>query len=136
MKNFLKKLKFLVQLLDGVWSVPLGFIIFWISGLLLSAVFGYGTGTYDPGFIQPLFLAATIVIGATNIALLGLYFSFRGLYRYLYGQKKTGANGQSYLMNYSKKDWLELKVTHRFLIAFLVFFFYVTATIIIYCQLI
>ena len=69
----MKRIKFLLQLIDGLWSVPLGFLFFG-SGLLLSSVFGMAVGQYDMAFIQPLFLAGTIVVGATNVAVLGLYF--------------------------------------------------------------
>ena len=36
----MKRIKFLLQLIDGLWSVPLGFFIFFGSGLFLSSVFG------------------------------------------------------------------------------------------------
>ena len=136
-KAFAKKLLYYIQLVDGIWSVPLCFFLFFICGYILSMFFGYTTGFYDPSFIQPLFLAATIVIGATNVAVGGLYFTFRGLYKYLYGgyypDKYKGGKKR---FNYSKRDWLKLEIWQRFIIAFSVFFFFLAATIIIYLKLV
>ena len=49
----MKRIKFLLQLIDGLWSVPLGFFVFFASGLLLSSIFGMAVGQYDMAFIQP-----------------------------------------------------------------------------------
>lgn len=127
----MKKLFYYLQLIDGVWSVPLGFFLFYFSGIVLSVIFGYTTGFYDPAFIQPLFLAATVVIGATNIAVGGLYFTFRGLYRYLYGYRKDGKT-----ISQSKEDWKNIKIWQRFIIAFGVFFCFLAATVVIYLKLV
>lgn len=132
----MKKLKFWLQHIDGIWSVPFAFFIFWFVGLSLTALFGYGTGTYDPGFIQPLFLASAVVIGATNVSVWGLFFTFRGLYRYFYGEKKTKSNGEKYIANYSKSDWLKLSVWQRYLVAFGVFFFFLSAILLVFLKLV
>lgn len=144
MENLVEKIKIIgkkafyyIQLIDGIWSVPLGFFLFFMCGYLLSLFFGYTVGFYDPSFIQPLFLAATVVIGATNVAVGGLYFTFRGLYRYLYGERRIDKEtGKKYIVNYSKKDWENLLVWQRYLLAFFVFFFFVLATIIVYLKLV
>lgn len=132
-KEVLKKAWYYIQLVDGVWSVPLAFMLFWFTGIVLQLFFGYGTGIYDPSFLQPLFLAGAVVIGATNFAVGGLFFTFRGLYRYIYGQNRRDGNG---LINYSKKDWTALTEWRRFLIAFAVFLYYITAIIIVYLKLV
>ena len=132
-KTLLKKAWYYLQLVDGVWSVPLMFLIFWVVGLVLQLFFGFGTGIYDPSFIQPLFLAGAIVIGATNIAVGGLYFTFRGLYRYIYGQKRKDSNE---LINFSKKDWTKLSEWQRYILAFSIFLYYVSATVIVYLKLV
>lgn len=137
LKNIAKKALYYIQLVDGIWSVPLGFFLFFICGYALSLFFGYTVGFYDPSFIQPLFLAATIVIGATNVAIGGLYFTFRGLYRYLYGtKKKDKETGKKVFVNYSKIDWVKLTTWQRFVISFSVFFLFVLATIIVYLKLV
>lgn len=137
LKKVIKKAFYYIQLVDGIWSVPLGFFLFFLCGYVLSMFFGYTTGFYDPSFIQPLFLAATIVIGATNVAIGGLYFTFRGLYKYLYGgyypDKKTGKKKR---INFSKLDLKKLEPWQRIFIAFSVFFLFLAATIIVYLKLV
>lgn len=131
-KNLIKKLKWLLQHADGIWSVPLAFAAFYFVGLLLTWLFGYGTGTYDPGIIQPLFIAAAVVIGATNISIGGMYFTFRGLYRYIFGQRdESGA-----WKNYSKEDWLKLSVCARYIVAFVVFFFFFASILLVFLRLV
>ncbi len=133
----MKKLKFILQLIDGIWSVPLVFLLFWFAGTFLQAVFGFGVGAYDPSFIQPLFLAGAVVIGATNFAVGGLYFTFRGLYKYLYGQKQINrVTKQEEHFNYSKMDWKNASVKLRYAIAFGIFIYYVTAIIFVYLKLV
>ena len=130
----MKKFKYYLQLVDGIWSIPLAILTFWIIGVLLTAIFGFSVGTYDIGFIQPLFLAAAVVIGATNVAVWGMYFTFRGLYHYIYGKQLVNTEGKSYRVNYSKVNWLDLSPWQRYLIAFGVFFYFSTAIIIVYLQ--
>lgn len=128
----MKKIKYWLQHLDGIWSVPLTFLIFWVIGTLLQTLGGYGVGTYDLGFIQPLFLAISVVIGATNAAIFGVNFTFRGIYRYLYGERNPDGN----LINYSKVDWLNLAPWKRYIVAFGVFFYYVSAILAVYLKLV
>lgn len=128
----MKKIKYYLQLIDGVWSLPLLFTFFWFTGVFLQAIFGYTTGFYDTSIIQPLFLAVGIVVGATNFAVWGMYFTFRGLYRYLYGEK----NEDGSIVNYSKLNWLKLTSWQRYTVAFCVFFYYVTAIIIVYLKMV
>ena len=113
----MKQLKFLLQLFDGIWSVPLAFALFWLCGIMLQNIFGYTTGVYDPSFIQPLLLSGAIVIGVTNLSVLGLYFTFRGLFRFFYGYKKEGE-----ILNESKQIWQNITSWQKYLLAFSVFF--------------
>lgn len=133
----MKKIKFLLQHIDGIWSVPLVFLLFWFVGLFLQVVFGYGVGAYDPSFIQPLFLAGAVVIGATNFAIGGLYFTFRGLYKYIYGEHRIdNVSGENKRINFSKIDWKNAPVKTRYLVAFGIFFYYVTAILFVYLKLV
>lgn len=131
-KSVWKKIKWGLQHMDGIWSVPLAFAAFYFVGLGLTILFGYGTGFYDPAFIQPLFLAGAVVIGATNMAVLGLYFTFRGLYRYLYGRRNSAGE----IVNDSKDDWKILPVCTRFTFAFCSLFFFVVAIIVVYLKMV
>lgn len=135
MKKIFKRIGYYLQLVDGIWSVPLMFTAFWLIGVLLQLFIGPEVGVYDIAFIQPLFIAAGVVIGATNVAIGGLYFTFRGIYRYIYGQYKE-IDGVRERVNYSKIDWVKLSVWQRYLIWLFAFFYYVTATILVYIQLV
>lgn len=126
-----KKLKFFLQLRDGLWSVPLAFFIYVFVGIGLGWLFGYGTGTYDPGFIHPLFLAVAVVFGAVNSASITLYFGMRGLHRYIWGEKKDGQ-----LVNQSKEDFKSLQPWQRIIIAFISLLFFVFSTLLVYLKLV
>ena len=127
----MKKIKYLLQHIDGIWSVPVGFFVFFFIGLLLSSVFGMAVGGYDMAFIQPLALAGTIVIGATNMAIGGLYFTFRGIYKYLYGYKENNE-----ILNYSKLDFQLLTPIQRICITLISLYFFLLSIIIVYLNLV
>jgi len=111
-KKFLKKF-------DGLWALPLAFALFVLAGYLLQSYGGFGTGTYDLAFIQPLFLATAIVIGATNAVVWGLYFTFKDLHKQIYS--KTGRTEFSKL-NDKFKTLVSLGVF--FLLLFSILFVY------------
>lgn len=129
--SIIKKIRVALQLVDGIWSVPLAFSAFWLIGVLLTSL-DAATGVYDISFIQPLLLAVAIVIGASNAAIGGLYFSFRGLYRFIYGNKDREGN----FINYSKIKWTKLEPWQQFVIALLVYFSYFSAVILVYLKLV
>lgn len=131
----MKKLKYFLSKFDGIWSVPLAFFLFFIIGLALSKL-GIAAGTYDVGFIQPLFLAAVIVIGATNIAIQGLYFTFRDLHRFIYGYKSKQESSVHKFHNPSRSAWTKLTPLQQILIALSVFAFFMLSIIIVYIALI
>lgn len=127
----MKKVKYFLQLFDGFWSVPLAFVGFWMVGTVLST-FNAATGVYDVSFIQPLLLAVAVVVGAANAAIAGLYFSFRGLYRFIYGTKDSEGKP----INFSKIKWKALTAWQQFVIALSVFFCYFFAVILVYLKLV
>ena len=128
----MKKVIYYLQLLDGIWTVPLGFFIFFFVGLILSSAFGMAVGQYDMAFIQPLFLAGTIVVGATNMAIWGLYFTFKGLYKYLYGYvSETGLT-----VNDSKNDFSKLEPIQKICVALFSFCFFVVCILVVYLNLV
>ncbi len=133
----MKKIKYFLQKWDGFWSVPLSFLAFFFVGVLLSTIFGYGTGSYDVAFIQPLFLSATIVIGATNAGVFGLYFTFRGFHDFLYGKKvKDKETEDDIFLNYSKIKWTKLTGIQQFSISLLTLAYFISAIIIVYLKLV
>lgn len=121
-----------IQFFDGLWSVPLGFFLFFFVGLLLSYTFGMAVGNYDLAFIQPLFLAGTVVVGATNMAVLGLRFTFRTIFRYLYGHRDK----DGFIVNFSKDDFLKTEPTFRLCVSLFIFLYFLTAILWVYLSLV
>lgn len=132
----MRGIKYFLQHVHSLWSVPLMFFAYYMVGLLLAALFGYGTGAYDPAFIQPLFLAGAVVLGIANFALLILFFTFKGLYRYLYGKKVKGAAEGLKFTNKSKEDWEGLTIWQKFILAFSVFFLFFVAVTLVYLKMV
>lgn len=112
----LKKWRFMLQLWDGVWSIPLGILIFLGSGHVIQWFFadpmsGQGApGFYDPSFIQAGFYASLMCVMINSVVWWGLYFNFRAVWRYYVGRrdKETGK-----VLNLSKDDFLNLKLWQR-----------------------
>jgi hypothetical protein len=127
----MKKIKHFLQQYDGIWSVPLAFMGFWLLGITLQ-FFDMSAGSYDIAFIQPLALAMAIVIGATNAAVLGLYFTFRGIFRFLYGSHDESGK----LINKSKDEWENLTAFQKFGISFMVFFYFSYLVVHVYLKMI
>jgi hypothetical protein len=125
------KIIYYLQKWDGLWSVPLGFFSFFFVGLTLSYFFGVTVGSYDMAFIQPLFLAGTIVIGATNMAVLGLYFTFRTIHRYIYGKTVAGS-----IVNNSKDDFNSSHPIFKICVSIFLFCFFVVSILWVYLKLV
>lgn len=126
-----KKILFFLELYDGIWSAPAAFFAFWLCGIILQGVFGFAAGTYDLGFIQPLFLAASVVIGCSTLSNIGLKFNFRGFHRFLYGYKQDEK-----IINESKKLWNELTALQKMQITLLTYFCYFFALLFVYSLLV
>jgi hypothetical protein len=114
----LQKIKRHFQIWDVFWSFPLAFGLFWFAGFVLTAVFGYATGTYDLGFIQPFFIAWAIVVGAVAAGLGFMWFYARDLFHWFYGKKKD--DGTVY--EGAKEVWEHLAPAHKFILFFFVLF--------------
>lgn len=128
----MKKIKYFLHKWDGVWSIPLFFLLFFLVGHILTVAFDNTAGTYDLGLVQPFFLAVLIVVGATNFGVFGLYFTLRGIHHFLYGKKDENGN----VYNASKVAWTSLEAKHKFLISLLCLFYFITAIIFVYIKLI
>lgn len=127
-----KRFKFFLQLRDGIWSVPVAFFLYVIVGFGLGWIFGLGTGTYDPGFIHPLFLAIAVVFGTANSASITIYFALRGLHRYIWGYRdETGK-----IINKSKEDFQSLQPWQRIIVAFVSLLFFCSCTLLVYLKLV
>lgn len=112
MKNFLDKF-------DGLWALPIAFALFVFAGYTLQELGGLGVGSYDIAFIQPLFLATAVVIGITNAAVWGLYFTFRDMHRWLYG---SSGRSEFRIMDKYFKTIISLSVFFLFFFAIILIF--------------
>ena len=128
----MKKIKYFLQQYESIWALPLAFCIFWLFGQIITMMFGYTVGVYDMSFMQPLFLAIAIVIGSSGASVMGMYFTFRGIYKFIYGKK----NKQGEVKNYSKDKWRELTAFQQLSMAFTVYFLFFFAVVIVYLKLV
>jgi uncharacterized membrane protein len=78
----MKKIKHYLQLWDGIWSIPLAFTLFVLTGLAGQAYFGLGFAAYDPAIFQAALVAAGLLVFFNAIVWLGMYMNFRQLYRF------------------------------------------------------
>jgi hypothetical protein len=122
MKITAKKLKFYLQHLDFVWSLPLAWGVTMFLWYFSDSLFGT-IGRFDPAFIFPIFHAMAIMTAANAIAIGALYFNFRGAYVYIFGYCKDGT-----WINPSKLDFQLLKPWQKiFIVLFLYFIYFLVA---------
>ncbi len=119
-----KRLKFFLQLWDGIWSVPIALSLFLIIGVIIQAFYtdgldtGGGPGFYDPSFIQAAFYVSAMMVFSNFMVWLGIYFNFRGIFRYFIGKK----NEEGVVVNQSKEDFKKLQPWQRIGILFFLYF--------------
>jgi hypothetical protein len=123
----MKKLKHFLSLWDGVWSIPLSIFIFFAIGFIGQSFFGQVVGFYDPSIWQTVFLAIGIMLAFNFAAWLGLWFNFRGVFRYFVGQKKEDGS----ITNRSKEDAKNLTPWQRLLISLLLYLFYMLLLVLV-----
>lgn len=71
-----------LQMYDGIWSIPLAFLGFFLAGKYSYEYFG--DALISTEYIQVVFMAALILIFANFVVFLGINFNFRYLQRYFY----------------------------------------------------
>ncbi|NBP00936.1 MAG: hypothetical protein EBU90_12525 [Proteobacteria bacterium] len=81
----IKKLLYKLQLFDGVWSIPLAFLGFFIAGSLSLEYFGDPLISVE--YIQQVILSGLILVFANFVAFLGGFFNFRGLQKFFYSKE-------------------------------------------------
>ncbi|WP_109301012.1 hypothetical protein [Aquimarina sp. AU474] len=123
----MKKLRFLIQLWDGIWSVPIAFSLFIFIAILGQKIFGSGVGFYDPAFWQAALLAAGELIFFNLIVFLGLYFNFRHIWKYYKGEKN-----ENQLINKSKEDFNNIKPWQRLVLLLFLYCFYTLILVTLY----
>jgi len=81
----IKRLLYKLQLFDGVWSIPLAFLGFFIAGSLSLEYFGDPLISVE--YIQQVILSGLILVFANFVAFLGGFFNFRGLQKFFYSKE-------------------------------------------------
>jgi hypothetical protein len=81
----IKKLLYKLQLFDGVWSIPLAFLGFFIAGSLSLEYFGDPLISIE--YLQQVILSGLILVFANFVAFLGGFFNFRGLQKFFYSKE-------------------------------------------------
>lgn len=120
--QFLKKAKFHLQLWDGIWSVPLAFVLFIAFGQLLQWYFTNpndpqgAPGFYDPSFLQAAFYASAMQVFVNMVVWGGIHFNFRRIKHYHSGQVVEGT-----VVNKSKDDFEELLPWQRIFVLLFVY---------------
>lgn len=85
----IKRIIRFLLLADFIWSVPLAFLSFIGFGIFGEWFFGEGFAFYDPSFFHAVIYTALTLITFNAVALTGLWFNFRTVYKYYIGDSKT-----------------------------------------------
>ena len=110
MKQFLRKTRFFLQLWQGFWAAPLAMLLFIAVGYLLQNIFTNpddpqgGPGFYDPSFLQKVFYVTAIQVFMDFCIWIGIYFNFRGVWRFYVGKKQQDGT----VRNESKEEFEKL----------------------------
>jgi hypothetical protein len=97
--NAFKSLRYKLQLIDGLWSIPLAFLVFAISGTVSVAYFN--DAIISTEYIQYIVLAALVMVFANFVVFLGIRFNFRALQREIYN-KEVKYEINTYLTTWQK----------------------------------
>ena len=97
--NTLKSLRYKLQLIDGLWSIPLAFLVFALSGTMSVAYFN--DAIISTEYIQYIALAALVMVFANFVVFLGIRFNFRALQREIYN-KEVKYEINTYLTTWQK----------------------------------
>ena len=97
--NTYKFIRYNLQLLDGLWSIPIAFALFIIAGALSAEYFG--DALISTEYIQFVILAALVMVFANFVVFLGIRFNFRALQREIYN-KEVKYEINTYLTTWQK----------------------------------
>ena len=86
-------------MIDGLWSIPLAFLVFAISGTISVAYFN--DAIISTEYIQYIVLAALVMVFANFVVFLGIRFNFRALQREIYN-KEVKYEINTYLSTWQK----------------------------------
>lgn len=83
--SVIKSLRYNLQLYDGLWSIPVAFLLFAISGTLSYHYFG--DALISTEYVQYVVLASMVIVFANFIIFLGIRFNFRSLQNMIYSRE-------------------------------------------------
>lgn len=89
LRERLRNLGRFLEIWDWIWTLPLGALLYWGFGWFFGAVMGMAVGNFDLSFLQPLFLAMTVVTGASVCSIYILRFHWKAIYRFIYSSRLT-----------------------------------------------
>lgn len=128
----MKRLKHFFTVWEGLWSIPLTFLVFLGFGLAGQLIFGRGFGFYDPSFFQAALMSVAIFVLFNFFTWFGLWFNFRGAFRYFIGKKQTDGS----IYNKSKEDAQNLTPWQRLKISLFLYCFFVVVLLVIFRSLV
>ena len=111
---------------DWLWSLPLSVFAYWFFPILFGGWLGMSIGSFDLSFIQPLFLAVTVVIGASTASIYVLRYHFKDIYRFIYSSKTDDEDLSSVASFRNLQPW------QKFLVTGSLYFGYFAAVVIVY----
>jgi RsiW-degrading membrane proteinase PrsW (M82 family) len=76
-----------IQLWDFFWSFPLSMLLFYGYGYIQEIAFN--DPMYSTEWIHKTMLATVIMILANGFIQLGMWFNFRGIYKYFYSKTSS-----------------------------------------------
>lgn len=85
MNTLIKFIKYHLQLLDGLWSIPAAFLFFAIVGSISAEYFG--DALISTEYVQYIVLASLVMVFANFVTFLGIRFNFRALQRSVYNRE-------------------------------------------------
>jgi hypothetical protein len=83
----MKKILSYLERNDGIWSIPVSFIILIGGNMALNRYFGEPILSLE--YVQPLFMVALVMVCLNTIAYLGCNLNQRWLQRYFYSEQSS-----------------------------------------------
>lgn len=77
---------------DGVWTIPLAFLLFLLFGRFGEWYWGEGFGAMTPEFFHSILFAAIVVVALNFISWLGMWFNFNGIFQYYFSRPDRDFN--------------------------------------------
>jgi hypothetical protein len=87
MKKIAKKLFRWLQLWEGVWLVPILFILFLLMSSFLVYLWGPEVGIFRPGLINKVFLGTFVYFLGLSVVNITINLYHRGWFRYYYSKR-------------------------------------------------